>query len=176
VAVLHADGDADNHGGTQVASRARWNGGDQATISKTTRTDLDRFEQSRKSATGADGVHKVALREYHGFAGGKVRGHHRKRDAEIFKPARIENAFDQVLKALIACQAESRDAPTGDVAESQRAASINDAGQRRAASVGGAQDAAHAGSCDVRDGDVILLEDLQDAKMGEPARETSAKG
>ena len=176
VAVLHADGDADNHGGTQVASGARRNGGDQATISKTTRADLDRLEQSRKSATGADGVHKVSLREYHRFARGEVRGHHRKGNAEVFKAARIENAFDQVLKALIACQAESRDAPTGDVAEAERAASINDARKWRAAGVGGAQDAAHAGSRDVRDGDVILLEDLQDAQMGESARETSAEG
>ena len=38
------------------------------------------------------------------------------------------------------------------------------------------QDAAYAGARDVRDRDVVLLQDLQNAEMSEAARETSAKG
>jgi len=94
VAVLHADGDTDYRSGTKVASRASWNRGDETTIGKTPRADLDRFEQARESATRADGVHEIALREHHRFAGGQVRGHHSKRNAEIFKVAGLENTFD----------------------------------------------------------------------------------
>src|SRR6202165_511969 len=94
VAVLHADGDTDYHGGTETAGGVRWNRGDQPTVRKTPRADLDRFEKAREGATRADSVHQIALREHHGFAGVQVRGHHRKRNAEIFKPARFENAFD----------------------------------------------------------------------------------
>ncbi len=43
VAVLHADGDADDHCGTEVVSGARRNGSDKAAVGKTTGADLDRF-------------------------------------------------------------------------------------------------------------------------------------
>jgi hypothetical protein len=94
VAVLHADRDTDYWGSTEVASGARWNRGDEPTVCEAPRADFDWFEQARESATRADGVHKIALRENHGFAGGQVRGHHGKRNPEILKLARIENAFD----------------------------------------------------------------------------------
>src|SRR5207302_506082 len=93
VAVLHADGDTDYRGGTEVASGPSWNRGDETTIRKTPRADLDRFEQAWEGATRADGVDKIALGEHHRFAGGQVRGYNRKRNAEIFKLARVENTF-----------------------------------------------------------------------------------
>jgi hypothetical protein len=176
VAVLHADRDTDYNGSAEAADGARWNGGHETAVRKTPRANLDRFEQAREGATRADGVHKIALREHHGFAGGEIRGDHRKRDAEIFKLARLENACNQILKTLITCQAEAGNAPTGDVPEAQCTAGLDDACKRRATGVSRAEDAAHARPRDVRDGDVILLEDLQDAEMREPARETSAKG
>jgi hypothetical protein len=71
---------------------------------------------------------------------------------------------------------EPGDAPTGDVSNAEGTAGFNDARKRRATRVGGAEDTAHAGSGDVRDGDVVLLEDLQNAEMREAARETTAKG
>jgi hypothetical protein len=175
VAVQHADGDTNYRSGSEVAGGARWNRRDEPTVSKTPCADHDRFEQAREGAARADGVHKIALREHDGFAGSQVRGYYRKRNAEIFKLARFENAFDQILKTLIACQAEPGDAPTGDIPEAQGTAGLNDARKRRATGVGSAQDAAHAGSRDVRDGDVVLFEDLQNAEMREAARETSAK-
>jgi hypothetical protein len=175
VAVLHADGDADYHGSTEVASGARWNRGDEPTIRKTPSADHYRFEQAREGATRADGVHKIALREHHRFAGSQVRGHHSKRNEEVFKPARFEDAFDQVLKTLIACQAEPGDAPTGDVPKAEGTAGLNNARKRRATGVSSAEDASHAGSRDVGDRDVVPFEDLQNAEMREAARETSAK-
>jgi len=81
VAVLHADGDTDYHGGTEIAGSVRWNRGDQSTVRKTPRADLDWFEQAREGATRADGVHQIALREHHWFAGVQVRGYHCKRNA-----------------------------------------------------------------------------------------------
>jgi len=47
MAVLHADGDTDYRGSTEVASGARWNRGDEPAVRKTPRADLDRFEQAR---------------------------------------------------------------------------------------------------------------------------------
>jgi hypothetical protein len=176
VAILNAYGNTDYRSSTEVASGARRNRGDEATIRKTARADLHRLEQAWEGTTRADGVHKIALCENHRFAGSQVRGHYRKRYAEIFKLARIENAFDQILKTLITCQAEPGNAPTGDVPEAERAASLHDARKRRATGIGGAEDTAHAGSRDVRDGDVVLFEDLQNAYVREAARETSAKG
>src|SRR5947207_14018986 len=73
VAVLHADGDTDYHGGTEIAGGARWNRGDQPTVRKTSRADLDTFEQPREGATRAEGVHQIDLREPHGFGRAQVR-------------------------------------------------------------------------------------------------------
>ena len=89
--------------------------------------------------------------------------------------ARIKNAFDEAGKTLIASQAESRHAPPRNVTKTKSAAGLDDTRQRCAAGVGSSQDAAHAGPRDVRDGDLVLLEHLQDAKMREATRETSAK-
>jgi len=176
VAVLYADRDTDNRGSTEVTSGTRWNRGDEPTVRKTPRADLDRFEQAREGATRADGVHKIAMREHDGFAGSEVRGHYCKRNGELFKAAQLENAFDQIPKTLIARQAEPGDAPTGDVPKAEGTADLNDARKGRATGIGSAEDAAHAGSRDVRDGDAVLFEDLQNAEMREAARETSAKG
>jgi len=41
-----------------------------------------------------------------------------KGDAEVFKVARFEDALDQARKPVIACQAEARDTPAGNVPES----------------------------------------------------------
>jgi|SRR6266852_2002873 len=76
---------------------------------------------------------------------------------------------------MIARQAEPGDSPTGNVPETERTAGLNDARKRCATGVGSSQDAANAGSRDVRDGNVILFEDLQNAEMREAAREASAK-
>src|SRR5436853_7374176 len=81
VAVLHADGDTDYHGGTEIAGGARWNRGDQPTGRKTSRPDLDRLEQPREVATRADVVQLVALRDRSGLAAVQAHSHHRIWDA-----------------------------------------------------------------------------------------------
>src|SRR5260370_5862740 len=98
VAVLHADGDTDYRGSAEVAGGARRNGSDERAVSETARADLDRFEQARKGATRADGVHQIALRENHGFAGSQVRRHHPNNNPYISKPPRFENPFTQTLQ------------------------------------------------------------------------------
>src|SRR5258707_6752677 len=77
---------------------------------------------------------------------------------------------------MIACQAEPRYAPASDIAKLQVAAGREDFGERSAASVRRAQNAPYAGAGDVRDRDVILLEDLQHAEMRETTRKAATKG
>jgi len=77
---------------------------------------------------------------------------------------------------MVAGEAEARNAPTSDVAKAERAASSNDALERRAARVGSAEDAAHTGSRDMGDRDLVLFEHLQNSEMREATRETSTEG
>lgn len=65
--------------------------------------------------------------------------------------------------------------PARDVAKFKGAAGSHDLCQRRAARVGGAENAAHAGAGNVRDGDVIFFKDLEHAKMREAASKSSTK-
>ena len=163
VAVLHSNGDADHGSCTKVASSERRNGGDQATIRKAPRADLNRFEQTRESAARADGVDQIALGEDHRLSRSEIRGDDSQRDAEVFKLPGIENALDQAAETLVACKTQARNAPAGDVSKAERAAGGDNARERRATRVGRAENTAYAGSRDVRDGDLILFEDLQNA-------------
>ena len=110
------------------------------------------------------------------LARSEVRGDHSQRNAKVFKLPRFEYALDQRSEALVAGEAEARNAPTGDVAKAERAARCNDSLERRAARVGGAEDAAHASSRDMRDRDLVLFEHLQNPEMRETARKASAEG
>jgi hypothetical protein len=175
MAVLYADGNTEDRGGTNVTGGTRWNRSYKATVGEATSANLDRLEQAWESAARADGVHQIALSENHRFARSEVGSHHGERYAEIFKLARVEDTFDEVREALIACQAEAGDAPPGNIAKTKSAASFDDARKRRAAGVGSSQDTAYAGPGDVRDGDVVLLKHLQNAEMRKATRETSAK-
>jgi hypothetical protein len=76
---------------------------------------------------------------------------------------------------MVAGEAEARNAPTSDVAKAERAARCNDAGERRAAGIGGAKNTAHAGSRDMGDRDLVLFEHLQDSEMCEAAGKTSTE-
>src|SRR6266436_197155 len=176
VAVLHAHGNSDDYGSAEFASSMRRNRGDESAVRKASRANFDGFEQAWKRATRADGIHEIALREHHGFAGGQVRGHNRQRNAEVLKLSRLKHPLDQILQALIAGQAEARNAPTGDVPEAELAAGLNNMRERCTTGVGSTQDAPHTRSCNMRDGNVVLFEDLQNAQVCEAARETAAKG
>jgi len=75
VAVLHAYGDADDYASRQFRAACVGTGATRTAVGQTPRADLTGFEQSGKSAARPDGVHQIALREYHGLAGGEVRSH-----------------------------------------------------------------------------------------------------
>src|SRR5258708_29480527 len=160
VAVLHAHGNSDDYGSAEFASGVRRHRRSESAVGKAPSADFHWFKQSWKRATRADGIHEVALRKHDRFTGGQVRGHHRKRDAEVFKLSGLEHPLNQILQALIAGQAKARNAPAGDVPEAERAAGLNNVRERRTAGIGGAQDASHTGSCDVGDRNVVLFEDL----------------
>src|ERR1700688_386598 len=76
---------------------------------------------------------------------------------------------------MIAGQTEARNVPARDVAKFERTAGGHDLGQRRAARVGGAENAAHTGAGNVRNSDVIFFKNLQHAKMREAASKSSTK-
>src|SRR5437867_999335 len=61
--------------------------------------------------------------------------------------------------------------PAGDIPQAERAAGLNYARKRGPTGVRSSKDAAHARPRDVRDGDMVLFENLQNAEM----RETSCK-
>lgn len=103
------------------------------------------------------------MSEDHRLAVGQVCCDDRQRDFEILEAARFEYLLDEVAEAVIAGEAEAGDAPPSDVPEANRTAGGNDARERRAAGVGCAENASDATAGNIRDGDVILLEDLQNA-------------
>ena len=116
------------------------------------------------------------MRKNDGLARSEVRGDYRQRNTKIFKLARIEHALDQSPEAMVAGEAEARNAPTSDVAKAERAARCNDARERRAARIGSAENTAHASSGDMGDRDLVLFEYLKNAEMRETARKASAEG
>jgi hypothetical protein len=173
--VVDADGNSDDDSAAEFPRGLRGNGSDQGAIGKAASADLDWFEQARKSATGANGFDQRALTEYDRIATGEISSNDRQRNFHVCKIFGLEYAFNQVSEAMIASQAEARNAPAGDVAETDGAAGGDDSCQRRSAGVGGSEDAADAGARYVRYGDVILLEDLQHAKMRETASEPATQ-
>ena len=175
VAILHAHGYSKDRGCAEFPRGSRGNRCNKTAVCKAACANFHRFEQARKRATRPDGVHQTPLRKYNWFARREVRGHRRKRNPQIFKLSGFEYAFDQISKTIVAGKAEPRNPPASDIAKPQRAASGDDARKRRAARVRRAKNAAHAGSCNVRYGDFILFENLQDAQMCETARESTAK-
>ena len=64
---------------------------------------------------------------------------------------------------MIAGKPKAGNTPARDITEFEVAACSENLGQRGAACIGCAEDTADAGAGDVRDGNVVLFEDLQDA-------------
>src|SRR5207245_9141738 len=157
VAVLEADENPNYCGCTEVASGARRNRCDQPTVCQAPRANLDRFEQSGEGATRADGVGKIPLCEHNRLTGAQVRGHNCKRNAQVFKVTRIRNALEQILKAVIACQPEPGDAPTGGIPEAPRTASLNNTSAWSAAGVCRASDPGDARACEVLSRKTVLF-------------------
>ncbi len=155
--ILNSDGDGQNAAGSELPRGLRGNRSDQAAVGKPASTDLNGFEQARKSAAGADGVYQMAVSEDDRLAVAEIGGDDGHGDAQVFKAARFKYPVDEVAEAVIAGEAQTGDAPTGDIAEAKRAARCNDTRQRSPAGVGRAKNAAHAGTGDGGDRNVIFL-------------------
>jgi hypothetical protein len=174
VAVLNSNGDTQHELGAEFPGGLRRNRRYQRAIDQATSSNIDRLEQTWESAARANRFFEVAVSENDRLAIIKVGGNDRERDAQIFEILRVENAVDQIAEAMIAGEAEARNAPAADVAEFQCAAGGDDARQRSAARVGRAENAADACARDARNGYAILLEHLKNAEMREASREPTA--
>jgi hypothetical protein len=175
ITILHSHRYTKDGGCAKFARRACRNGRDETAVRQAARADLHRFEQARKRATGANGVHQIPLRKYDRLAGRQVRRDRCKRNTQIFKLSGFENALDQFSKTIVAGKAEPGNSPPSDVTKAKSAASRNDARKRCAARVSGAKNAAHTRSCDMRNGDFIFFENLQNTEVREPTRESASK-
>jgi hypothetical protein len=160
---------------TKVAGRGCGNLGDETAVGKTACSDLYRFEQARESAACANRFAQISVREDYGLSVGQVRRDYSRGDFEILELSRFEHLLDQIAQPVIAGEPQPGNAPPGDVAETERAASSNDACERRPAGIGRPENAAHARAGDTRNWNAILLENLQDAEMGESTSESAAQ-
>ena len=159
---------------TKVAGRGCGNLSDETAIGKAACSDLHGFEQARESAACANRFAQISGCENYGLSVGQVRRDYSRGNFEILELSRFEHLLDQIAQAVIAGEPQPGNAPPGDVAETERAASSNDARERRPAGVGRAENAAHARASDIRNWNAILLENLQDAEMGESTGESAA--
>ena len=176
VAVLHTHRDSNDVSGAEGARSTGWDGGNETAVCEAARANFDGLEKTGKCTARANGVNETPAGENDGVAGSKVGGDDCHGNAQVFKLTRFEYAFDQAAEALVAGESKTRNAPASNVAKAQRAAGGNDATERRAAGVGGAENAAHACSCDVRDRDLMLLKNLQHSQVSKSPSETAAEG
>src|SRR6267154_3892711 len=175
IPVLHSHRNRQHVLRAQVARRARWYRRDQPAIRQAARPHFHRLEQSRECATRANRINQVAVRHHYRFAAIQVGGDHCHRDVQFLKLASLENSLNQVAQPVITGKAQPRNAPPGNIAQAQGPASRYDARQRRAASVGRAQDASHAGSRDTRYRYVVLFQHPQDAQMRKSPRKAASQ-
>jgi hypothetical protein len=174
VPIIKANRNGNHVLGAQLTGGACGNLRDETAIGEAARSNLHGFEQARKCAACANCFAQISVGEDYGFSVCQICGNYSRGNFEIFELARFENLLDQIPQAVITGQAQARNSPPGDVAETKRTASGNDAGERRSTGIGRSEDAAHARASDIRNGNAILLENLQDAKMGEPASESAS--
>src|SRR5271157_1025338 len=94
VAIVQSNGDAHDKFRTQLASGAGGYRSDEPSVRETTGTQHDRLEQTRKGATGADGLREAALSKDDRLTGTEVRGDDCGGDQEILKLLGIEEAVN----------------------------------------------------------------------------------
>jgi len=172
--ILEANRNADDVRGAHLAGGAGRDLGDETAIGQVARSNLYRFEQARECAASADRFAQISMRKNYGLSIGQIRCDNGHGNLEIFEAPRFENLLDEVTQAVIAGQPKPGNSPSRDVTETKRSASSNDARERGPAGISRAEDAADARAGDKRDGDAILLENLQDAEMRESPSEPAA--
>ncbi len=173
-AIVGADGNSEDAGCAQIAGGACGDRGNEPAIGEAARADLHRFEQAWKSATGANRLRETAVGEDDRFAIGQIGGNDGERYSQVLEGARFEYLLDEIAETMIAGEPQTGYAPPGNITEANCAAGGNDTRERCTAGVGCAENAADASAGNMRDGDVILFEDLQNAQMSESAREAAA--
>jgi hypothetical protein len=173
-AVFDTDGNSDHMFGTKIARSARWNRRNQTAIGQAAGSNLNGFEQAREGATRSDSFRQISMGKNNRFTGSQVRRDYCHRNLEILETPRFEHLLDEVAQAVVASQAQTGNTPARDIAKTDCAASGNDASERSTAGVSRAENAADARASNVRNRDLILLEDLQHTEMREPARESAA--
>jgi hypothetical protein len=174
VTIIDANRNGKHVPSTKVAGRGCGNLGDETAIGKEACSDLYRFEQARESAACANRFAQISVREDYGLSVAQIRRDYSGGNFEILELSRFEHLLDQIAQAVIAGEPQPGNAPPGDVAETERATSSNDARERRPAGVGRSENAAHARASDIRNWNAILLENLQNAEMGESTGESAA--
>jgi hypothetical protein len=175
VAVLCPERNADHDRRAELARSLRGHRGHEPAVDKIARADLYRLKKSGIRAAGPDRFDQRTFPEHHRIAAGQVGGHRGYWNLHILKALRVKHAFDNVRQAVVAGEAETRNGPAGDVPKTDGAARGQNARERSAAGVGRSKNAADAGSGNVRNGNVILLEDLYYAQVSESARESAAE-
>lgn len=175
IAVLHAHGDSHDVSGPEGARGTSWDLGDETAIGQAAGANFDRLKKTRECTACSNRVNKIATGENDGVTGSEVGGDDCHGNAQVFELAGFEDALDQAAEALVAGESKTRNAPSSNVAKAQRAASSNDAAERSATGIGGPENAAHACPCDVRDGNLILFENLQHSQVSKSTGETAAE-
>jgi hypothetical protein len=175
MSVLNSDLNTEDKFGAELSRGLGRNRGDQAAVHEAARSNIDRLEQTWESAARANRVFEVAVSQDDRLTIIKVGGNDGERDAQIFEMLGVENAIDQIAEAMVAGEAEARNAPAADVAKFQCAAGGDDARQGCAAGVSRAENAADACPRDAGNGDAVLLENLKDAEMRKSARKSAAE-
>jgi hypothetical protein len=174
VTVIEANRNGKHVPRPKVAGGGCGNLGDETAIGKAACSNLHGFEQARESAACANRFAQISVRENYRLSVGQVRRDDSRGNFEILELSRFEHLLDQIAQAVIAGEPQPGNAPPGDVAETKSAAGSNDARERRPAGIGRAENAAHARASDIRNWNAILLENLQDAEMGESTSESPA--
>lgn len=173
--IVKAYRDADNTACAQMAGFLGGDWGNQAAIRKPARAKLHRFEKAGECTAGPDRIGEGSVAENHGLAAAEVGGDGGEGDEQLLKGVPLDESSNEVAEALVAGEAETREAPTGKIAKAHVAAGRDEPGERCAARIGRAQDAADAGAHNPGDGDVVLFENLEHAQMGESAGKAAAQ-
>lgn len=174
VSVMNADGHAHYKVSAKLSGYAHGNGLHQATVGQAARSNFDGLKESRKGTARPKRVDQVSLSKHDRLAGGEIRGNYGGGNLQILELTGVENALDEVAETIIAGKPEPRNTPTRDIAKAKRTASGDDSRERRATGICGSENAADASPYNERNGNLILLERLQDAKMGKTSGKSSA--
>src|SRR5215471_4014681 len=109
----------------------------------------------------------------HSFTGVEVGRGNPQRDTEILKRSAFQDTREKRDHAVVRGESVAGKGPPGKTGESGVARYLIHFGERQAAAVAGADQCTHAGASDEADRNAFLLENFQNADMGNAAGEAS---